>query len=65
MNTALQEQTVFHLTGRRPADTLEPVAGRKLRPALISRYRDLTRLRYDFPVVLASGGGARPFVRSP
>lgn len=64
MNTALQEQTVFHLTGRRPAKTLEQVAGLKLRPALVSRYRDLTRLRYDFPVVLASGGGARPFVQS-
>ena len=64
MNANLQQQTVFHLTGRRASETLEPVAGLGLRPALISRYRDLTRLRYDFPVVLVDGAGLQPFVRS-
>lgn len=64
MNANLQQQTVFHLTGRRPAESLEPVSGRQLRPALVARYRDLTRLRYDFPVVLVSGARDAPFVRS-
>lgn len=64
MNANLQQQTVFHLTGRRPAEMLEQVAGLKLRPALVSRYRDLTRLRYDFPVVLVGGAASQPFVRS-
>jgi hypothetical protein len=32
-----------------PGDTGDP----KLTPALLSRYRDLTNLRYDFPLILA------------
>lgn len=64
MNASFKEQTVFHLTGRRPAKSLEQVTGLKLRPALVSRYRDLTRLRYDFPVVLSGDGDSQPFVRS-
>ena len=35
-----------------------------LRPALFARYRDLSKLRYDFPVVLVDGAGDGPFVRS-
>ena len=30
-----------------------------LRPALLARYRDLTALRYDFPLVLVAGGPRR------
>lgn len=64
MDATLQVQTVFHLTGRRPAGTLEAIDSLGLRPALLARYRDLTRLRYDFPLVLvepaAGGSFARP-----
>jgi hypothetical protein len=52
MDATLQQQTVFHLTGRRPEAPLEAVDGLSLRPALMARYRDLGKLRYDFPVVL-------------
>jgi hypothetical protein len=41
--------TAFYLTGRRAG---EASAGPALRPALLAAYRDLTKLRYDFPLVL-------------
>lgn len=59
MEATLQVQTVFHLTGRQPAAPLEPIDGAALRPALLARYRDLGRLRHDYPLVLtepADGG---------
>lgn len=52
MEAKLQSQVAFHLTGRRPAAGLEAVDSLALRPALLARYRDLTALRYDFPLVL-------------
>jgi hypothetical protein len=55
MNPALQQQSVFHLTGKRPVTGLDAIDGLGLRPALLGRYRDLTKLRYDFPVVLVEG----------
>jgi ferredoxin len=61
MDPTLQHQTVFHLTGKRPAAGLDSADG--LRPVLLARYRDLTRLRYDFPLVLV-GGARGEFVRS-
>lgn len=42
---------LFHMTGRRDADAM-PVEAGALRPAALAGYRDLTRLRYDFPLVL-------------
>jgi hypothetical protein len=44
----------FHLTGRRQAG-LEALDGAGMRAALLAGFRDLTRLRYDFPVVLVRG----------
>jgi len=64
MDATLQQQTVFHLTGRRPAAPLEAVDGLSLRPALMARYRELGRLRYDFPVVLVDTPAGRVFARS-
>lgn len=51
----MDEPRFFHLTGRRGGATLAPVAGRDLRPALFARFGDLTRRRYDFPLVLTVG----------
>jgi ferredoxin len=51
MATTYQDQVVFHLTGKPTADGLLPVDA-TLRPALLAAYRDLSRLRYDFPLVL-------------
>ncbi|MBI3370209.1 MAG: hypothetical protein HY017_00450 [Betaproteobacteria bacterium] len=56
MATKFQEQFVFHLTGKRHSEELEPIDAVNLRPALLAGFRDLTRLRYDFPVVLVEGG---------
>jgi hypothetical protein len=44
---------VFRLTGKQPGRGSEALAGKQ--PALLAAYRDLTRLRYDFPVVLIEG----------
>ena len=46
----------FHATGRRLGE-LAPVAGLDLRPLLAARYRDLTTIRYDFPLVLVPDDG--------
>lgn len=53
MDAMRQARVAFYLTGKRPGAELEPVAGMDLMPALLSGYRDLTRLRYDYPVVLS------------
>jgi hypothetical protein len=51
MAAKFQDQTVFHMTGKRNGDGLGPLTA-GFRPALLAAYRDLTRLRYDYPVVL-------------
>jgi hypothetical protein len=61
MDPSLQQQTVFHLTGKRAHAGLDAVDG--LRPALFARYRDLSKLRYDFPLVLCDSPQGE-FVRS-
>jgi hypothetical protein len=55
MHAGLQASIAFHLTGRIAAGELDPVEGLDLQPALFAEYRDLTRLRYDFPLVLVEG----------
>jgi hypothetical protein len=55
MHADTRALATFFLTGNRAADDLAAFAGLGLRPALFSAYRDLTRLRYDFPVVLVKG----------
>ena len=57
MDSQLRAQVVFHLTGRRGHDEAQPTTLAGLRPALMSAYRDLDSLRYDFPVILALGDG--------
>jgi hypothetical protein len=54
----------FHLTGHRIGSGLEALEGGSLRPALLAGYRDLTRLRYDFPVVLVTDSSEKGWVRS-
>ena len=62
MEADLQAHVAFFLTGKRSGDRLDAVDGLDLRPALFAGYRDLTKLRYDFPVVLLRDRDA--FVRS-
>jgi uncharacterized Fe-S cluster protein YjdI len=52
MDAARQARVAFYLTGKRPGADLEPVEGLDVRPAFMARYRDLTALRYDYPLVL-------------
>ena len=63
MHSELQAQLAFHLTGNRPGAGLEVVAGLGLHPALFAGYRDLTKLRYDFPLVLVQNVTDRGFVQ--
>jgi hypothetical protein len=56
MEADTQAQVAFFLTGRRPSEYLDTVEGLDLRPALFAGYRDLTPLRYDFPLVLEPKG---------
>ena len=60
MQAGLQASIAFHLTGKIPAGELDPVDGLDLRPALFAEYRDLSRLRYDFPLVLVDGDTDAP-----
>jgi hypothetical protein len=57
MHAELKAQVAFHLTGKRPPVELDAVAQLHVRSALLARYRDLTSLRYDYPLVLVQGSG--------
>ncbi|MBI2015825.1 MAG: hypothetical protein HYS77_09865, partial [Candidatus Rokubacteria bacterium] len=58
----MDEPVLFHLAGVRVGDGLA-AASASLRPALFARFVDLTRLRYDFPLVLIEAPGDGPCVR--
>lgn len=64
MDADLQACLTFHLRGRTPGTGLPAIDALDLRPALLAGYRDLTALRYDFPVVLAQHGNDEVFVHS-
>jgi hypothetical protein len=63
MDAELRTQLAFCATGRR-SGSLEPVKIPELRPALFVGYRDLTKLRYDFPLVMVHPRFDEPWVRS-
>jgi hypothetical protein len=52
MQPELQAHIAFHLTGRMAKGEVAALAGNDLQPALLAGYRDLTALRYDYPLVL-------------
>jgi hypothetical protein len=52
MQAELQAHIAFHLTGRKPQGEFATLASSDLHPAILAGYRDLTSLRYDFPLVL-------------
>jgi len=58
------EQRLFFSTGRVQGEGIEPVHALSLRPALLARYRDLTSLRQDYPLVLVGSGPQKGIVRS-
>jgi hypothetical protein len=63
MEAEFQSQVTFYLTGKRPGTGLDAVEGLDLRPALLASYRDLSSLRYDFPLVLVGNDTDRGFVQ--
>ncbi|HQR54380.1 MAG TPA: hypothetical protein PLW72_00225 [Burkholderiaceae bacterium] len=63
MAAKFQDQTVFHMTGKRAGEGLAELAP-GLRPALLAAYRDLTRLRYDYPVLLLKRDTGGHYVKS-
>jgi ferredoxin len=64
MAAGFQEQFVFHVTGKRSERDLAAVDDVGLRPALLAPYRDLARVRHDFPLVLIREGRDAGSVRS-
>ena len=64
MEAETQAHVAFFLTGRRPSEHLDAINGLGLRPALFAGYRELTHLRYDFPLVLVTGRTDNLFVQS-
>jgi len=64
MEADTQAHVAFFLTGRRPSEHLDAVDGLDLRPALFAGYRELTQLRYDFPLVLVADRADKLFVQS-
>ena len=52
MTAPYHEQRLFFATGTRQGEGVDGIDGLGLIPAVFARYRDLTRLRYDFPMVL-------------
>ncbi len=64
MSVELQEMVHFHLTGKRGEGELEDVAKPGIRSALLASYRDLEKLRYDYPLVLVEGNDEDAFVRT-
>lgn len=64
MQADLQAHIAFHLTGRLPQGEFDTHAQNDLHPAIFAGYRDLTALRYDFPLVLVRAGDDRQSVQS-
>jgi len=64
MEADSQAHVAFFLTGRRPSEHLDSVDGLGLRPALFAGYRELTQLRYDFPLVLVADRADELYVQS-
>ena len=64
MQADTQAQVAFYLTGRRASAQLDAVDGLNLRPALFAGYRNLSELRYDFPLVLVDGAVDEKAVQS-
>jgi hypothetical protein len=64
MQVETQAHITFHLTGRLPQGEFDALAQSELYPAILAGYRDLTALRYDFPLVLMRAGGGGQSVQS-
>lgn len=64
MEADTQAHVAFFLTGRRPSEHLDAIDELNLRPALFAGYRELTQLRYDFPLLLVADRADAQLVQS-
>ena len=64
MEANLQAHVAFFLSGKKTTPNLDTIENLKLRPALFANYRDLTRLRYDFPLILITDPDNEDYVES-
>lgn len=64
MEADLQAHVAFFLSGKANTPNLDAIDRLNLRPALFAGYRDLTRLRYDFPLVLVKDQPGDAYVES-
>ena len=64
MAARYHEQRLFFSTGRRQGEGVDAIDGLSLRPALLAPYRDLSRLRHDFPLLLIDRGPGAGTIRS-
>src|SRR5208282_1048754 len=64
MQAELQAHIAFHVIGKRPGGEPDAADEIDLRPALLAEYRDLSALRYDFPLVLVRNAEGPASVQS-
>jgi ferredoxin len=64
MEANLQAHVAFFLSGKANTPNLEAIDRLNLRPTLFAGYRDLSRLRYDFPLILVAGPSGETYVES-
>ncbi len=64
MQAELQAHIAFHVIGKRPGGEPDTADEIDLRPALLAEYRDLSALRYDFPLALMRDAEGEASVRS-
>ncbi len=64
MNETHSPLFTFHLTGQISGDHLGDAGQEGLRPALFSAHQDLSKLRYDYPLVLINGANGSGYLLS-
>ena len=62
MSAELREMINFHLTGKADAGSATPWQAEGVIPALLAPYRQLSELRYDFPLILIENPEAEAFI---
>ena len=64
MDVETQELVAFRRTGEKLGSALGDIASLSLCPALMAPFRNLSKLRHDYPLVLVEGAGTDGGVRS-
>ncbi len=62
MSVEMQEMIHFHLTGKRRDSEVGDTMPRDICPALLAPYQQLSKLRYDYPLILLDDGDSHAFL---